>query len=893
MILRTHAMSLLLFPALLLTASGREADPTEMQEIASNPGPQDRPNILLIIVDDMGFSDIGAFGSEIQTPRLDSLAGEGIKFTNFYNHAKCSPTRGAIQSSVMVQGPRGVDLGSDLTRGLVDAGYAAFGVGKNHGSFGNGPYRMRFSMDGGAANHFNPGVQRPGESEVPARKPGKGTSPSNNWTVDNVSRDVKNGDYIFPADWYSTVSFTDIGIRYLNDHLGPDEPFFMILSYTAPHWPLHALPEDKALFEGAYDEGWDVIRTHRYQRLKKLGFFGEDIPLSPVIPGQRDWEGLSEAAKEDFADRMETHAAMVHRLDLEIGRLIDHLEAMGRLDNTMVVFLSDNGADTRAYSTTTDSSASRPDTTSQTSYVGFGREWANAANSPFRLHKRTLFEGGARAPIFMTWPGLLPEERKGKWNDTLGHVVDLLPTFFDAAGVAIPDDIEGKSLKPVFETGTRSGTEAHAGLGFQYGDYIGYRRGDFKLVSHEGRNWELYNMAIDPAETKDLADVPAYASLVAELETAFDDWATYGGTTTRNFFVGDYDGGADQGAQPVPGGNGEVGLSGTNITYATATDNDSSAAQLSYRGYWSYRDDLETIGDILAWAHPVNSSFRANTASLGGLTSQDDIARGATVHLYVLVEDENANRAAYSRPANWTRPTRGHAPTPGEITAITAQEPESVAVTWTKGADPEDAALDYALIVADRPVNTVEAALTHGRFITGYLPENTAATATRLAAGEHHFSVLVRDSSGNIVITPLADDLDDSSATLSIGAVSTYEAYVSAAGSPDALLDPDGDANQNGLSNFADVALSRDPLAHGGGQPLELLGTDPLSLSFPNGRDQLDARFRIVVNSSLDFINDREMLFDSAMNPWPKDHSIDLPLIENPGTFIRMEIEPQ
>jgi arylsulfatase len=249
------------------------------------------PNILLILVDDLGFSDLGCYGSEIQTPNLDSLAQRGIRFANFYNHAKCNPTRSSIPRGAYAQQPPQSGISNVLAQRLKDSGYATLFVGKNHSGEADGAYRMRYSMNGGAENHFNPGFQRTGETQVPAHGVND-IAPDCDWRIDNVLVDVTGGTYEFPANHYSTVTFTDKAIQYLDTQVGADEPFFLYLSLTAPHFPLQALPADKAAYAGVYEVGWDVIRTRRFARQKKLGLFGDTVSLSPIIPDQySNWPG--------------------------------------------------------------------------------------------------------------------------------------------------------------------------------------------------------------------------------------------------------------------------------------------------------------------------------------------------------------------------------------------------------------------------------------------------------------------------------------------------------------------------------------------------------------------------------------------------------------------------
>lgn len=856
--------------------------------------PADQPDIVLILVDDMGYSDIGAFGSEIQTPHLDRLANQGIRFTHFYNQAKCETTRAAIDSGAYQQQIAGQALGSGLASELNALGYRTLYSGKNHGGRVQ-DYDMRTSMDGGAENHFNPGLQREGESDVPARKPGD-TLPSNNWTIDNVFKNVRSGAYRFPADFYSTTFYTGKAIEYLQNQVAADEPFFLYLAYTAPHWPLHALPEDKALYADTYQVGWDVIRAQRFARLKKLGILPETAQLSPRDPDVPAWDSLSPAQRADYADRMATHAAMIHRVDQEVGRLMETIEAMGRAENLVTVFLSDNGATNQDYYVTTRSDGSAPDTTSQTSYVGFGPGWCDAANSPFRQLKRNAYEGGSKTPMFMHWPAGIAGARRGELNPSVGHVIDLLPTFVHLGGGTPPGNIEGKSLYPVLLDGTRSGAEAPAYIGLQYGSTLGLRKGDYKIVTKEGRNWGLYNVMADPAETDDLSADPSKAATLAELEASFDAWATRGGIGVRTFFVGSYDGGAGQGARPVPGGGGAITVTGTGtagfqMAITAASDAETPSTSLTYASYWSYRDDLATVDEIRAHAENYNT-WAANKRSFS-IPQSDGFYRGTIVQAYVLVRDAQLNAAVYG-PAAAAIPYLGTPPTPGEITAVEVTGLASARITWTAASD-DQAGVRTAIFVAERPLMTVGDAFAYGRLLAPVSAGLTEVEAERLSRGTSWFAVVAIDSDDNAVLYPLAAAVQSASIELAVGAVSRYSDMVQRMGSPSELLDPHGDANQNGLSNLIEYAFGSDPSAQPGNQQtvLHLDGTWPPSLRFYGDRDLRDLQYQVVADTGLDFGPDAVVLFDSASDRWMFDPTGMAVLPTNwtdPVGFFRIEV---
>ena len=726
------------------------------------------PNIVLILVDDVGYASFGAYGSEIHTPHIDQLANTGIRFTHFYNQAKCSPTRGAIHKGAYTQQIPGNSLGANLPNAMAALGYRTLYVGKEHGS-GSKNYQMRSIMTPASYNHFNPGVPRPGgEQDRPAYTASLPQDPQADWVLDNQTVDVVGGGYVFPEDFYSTSFFTDTAVRYIETETTTGQPFFLYLAYTAAHWPLQALPEDLAVYEGAYNAGWDVIRAQRFARQQALGLLSESAQLSPREPNLRAWNDLSDAEKADYARRMETYAAMVHRVDLGVGRIVDALKARGDYENTLIVLLSDNGATNQSYNLTTKTDGSAPDPTSPTSYIGFGPEWCNAANAPFRGHKRMVYEGGAHTPFIVHWPQGIPANRRGEINASIGHVIDLLPTFVEAGGGTPPANIEGLSLMPIIETGTRSGADEHPFIGMQYSENLALRMGDMKIVSSEGRNWGLFDMSVDPTESTDLSAQPAFAPTLANLESKFDEWATRGGVGVRKYFIGAYDGGPDQGEKPVPGNGGAILISnvsanGFDIDIAAASDHETAAANLVYASYWSYRGDLETVEEILTYARMYNN-WQANRSNF---SIPRQFYRGSEVYGYVLVRDEQSNISVYHGGAAAAIPYDNTAPTPGIITSIIPGR-DSAEIRWTAATDDQPG-LKYALFVADQPMTTVGEAFCFGRLVKPISENLTSDVANRLPKGKSHFAVVVIDSDDNAVLYPVASGMPAPQVDLAVG----------------------------------------------------------------------------------------------------------------------------
>ncbi len=538
------------------------------------------------------------------------------------------------------------------------------------------------------------------------------------------------------------------------------------------------------------------------------------------------------------------------------------------------------------------------DLTSQTSYVGFGPEWADAANTPFRQHKQTIYEGGANTPFILHWPAGIPAERRGEINRSVGHVIDLLPTFVELAGGDPPSNIEGRSLVPVIETGTRTGSDAHPYIGLQYAGTLGLTMDNMKIISDEGRNWGLFDLSADPAETNDLSADPDHSATLATLESKFDEWATRGGVGVRNFFAGSYDGGADQGDRPVPGDDGAIQLgdvdtNGFDMSIAAASDSETATADLEYASYWSYRGDLETVQDLLTHAEPFNN-WAKNRLSFS-IPLKSGFLRGTDVYGYVTVRDADDNIAVYGPAAAAAIPFAGTAPGGGEVTRIEPVGQHQVEIEWTAAAGGAGD-LRHTVYIAEQPMNNVGEALAHGRPAAPAAESPTSATVTHLTHGLHYFAVVAVDADDNAILLPPADGVGDGSVDVAVGAVSTYGDFVALHGNPPELADPDADANGNGLSNFADYALGNDPLAHRWtAAPLSIASVEPPRVRFPGQPYLRDVRYKLVANPSLDFASDRAIVFDSATDRWEVDPGGAF-IATDPETFtdrrfFRLEVE--
>lgn len=497
--------------------------------IGTYAGKEDNPpNILIILADDLGFSDLGCYGGEIKTPNLDKLAKGGIRFTRFNNCARCWPSRAALLTGYYPQqvgrdnapgiqgGGKGVRPGwaKLLPDYLKDAKYRSYHSGKWH--IDGMPVENGFDHSyylGDQGRFFNPKTHYSDDRKLPAVEKGTG--------------------------FYSTIEIADRAIGHLKDHAAkyPGNPFFSYVAFTAPHFPLHALPEDIKAVGDRYASGWEKLREQRWERLKKMHIVeGELSEVEPDLGppyhfpealktlGENEvnrpvpWESLTPVQKKFQQDKMTIHAAMVERMDKEIGRIIAQLEDMDAFDNTLVLFLSDNGASAEIM-VRDDGHDPAATPGSADTYLCLGPGWSTMCNTPFRKHKTWVHEGGSCTPFIVHWPEGISE--RGKLRHTYGHVTDIVPTVLDLAGV--PDkkrgDIAfpGVSLKTVFE----KETIREYPVWFYHEGNRALGLGDWKLVAVKDKPWELYNLKTDRAETNDLAG--QYPEKVKEMESKWSN----------------------------------------------------------------------------------------------------------------------------------------------------------------------------------------------------------------------------------------------------------------------------------------------------------------------------------------------------------------------------------
>ena len=474
----------------------------------------DRPNILLIMADDMGFSDIGCYGGEVRTPHIDSLAKRGIRFTQCYNNAKCGPTRASLLTGLYDQqvGTRPLKHSVTLGEVLRTAGYRTLMAGKWHQEeipVKRG-FDRYFGLADGCCNFWNPGREREGEPP-----PGRKRKSWRRWAIDDkVFQPYTPED----RDFYTTDAFTDYALQYLDQYGQEDRPIFLYLAYTAPHYPLHAWPEDIARYRDTYTVGWDEIRRRRWKRQVEMGLAADHWDPAPRDPSVTPWDEAK--GKDAWALKMAVYAAMIDRMDQNIGRVLEKFRRLGRLQNTLVIFLSDNGGCAENVNKTPDIPPGP-----LPSYRTVDRPWANCSNTPFRKYKSWDHEGGICTPFIVSWPRVIHDG--GRIDRHVGHIIDVMATLCDVAGAEYPAEfnghkvlpLEGKSLRPLIEGKDRQGHEA---LYWQFGASKAVRAGKWKLVQHGKADWELYRMDADRCELKDLAK--QHPDRAASMAKMWDDW---------------------------------------------------------------------------------------------------------------------------------------------------------------------------------------------------------------------------------------------------------------------------------------------------------------------------------------------------------------------------------
>jgi len=501
---------------------------TESADAASHGGAP-RPNIILILADDMGYSDIGCFGAEIATPNLDGMAKDGTRFSQFYNYARCCPTRASLLTGVHPHqagmGHMTTHLGYDEYQGylgrncttmaevLKTAGYRTFMSGKWHIG---GSHYLKDRADWDLGGETQPTPVTRGFDEHYGTLTGAGSYYDPVTLVHNDKLIEPEGD-----DFFYTDAIADNAVRMIDGHGSADDPFFLYLAFTAPHWPLHAHPEDIAKYEGKYSGGWDELRKNRHEELKGQRLLDSKWEISPRNEDSTDWREVKN--KDWDGARMAVYAAMIDRMDQGVGRVLAKLDAMGVADNTLVIFHSDNGgcaeflkedgvidiAPTETRAGKPVQMGNRPSVRpgAEDTYMSYDLPWANASNSPFRLFKHWVHEGGISTPFVARWPGKV---NAGQIAHSPAHITDLMATFVEVSGAKYPTEVDGNAI-PAME-----GESLFAAL--QGKDWVRERPiciehegncavcdGQWKLVRKYPGDWELYDMEADRTELHDLS----------------------------------------------------------------------------------------------------------------------------------------------------------------------------------------------------------------------------------------------------------------------------------------------------------------------------------------------------------------------------------------------------
>jgi len=489
-----------------------------------------KPNIIVILVDDMGFADLGCYGSEIPTPNLDRLAAGGLRFTHFHNDSRCSPSRATVLTGLYSQeagigvltgqrkGPDGQPLPGylghlndhcvTLAEVLHGAGYFTAMTGKWHVGQEHGvvPWNRGFdrSLNSPAGGFYFPADQ--------------------NTHLFLNGHDVgRGGQEGVPADWYSTDLWTTYGLKFIQEAQEAKKPFFLYLAYNAPHFPLEAPAEDIAKFRGKYLAGWDKLRDERYARQIKQGVIDAAWPLSPRPPEVKPWDGLSPEQKDRFDHIMAIYAACVYHMDKEVGVLVAGLVQRGLLDNTLILFMSDNGGN---YESGPNGRLEGANPGGPDSTVFCGQSWATLENTPFRRYKHFEHEGGISSPFIVHWPAGIPA--KNELRDQQAHLIDIMTTCVEVSGAQYPSQFNGHDIHPM---DGRSLVPAFANQPIQrdaiYWEHEGNAavlQGDWKLVRFRWNGvWELYNIKADRTEQHDLS--AAQPEKVKQLSAMWNDWA--------------------------------------------------------------------------------------------------------------------------------------------------------------------------------------------------------------------------------------------------------------------------------------------------------------------------------------------------------------------------------
>ncbi|MEC8555871.1 MAG: arylsulfatase [Planctomycetota bacterium] len=484
-----------------------------------------RPNIVIVLVDDMGFSDIGCYGGEIETPNLDRMAAGGLRFTQFYNAGRCCPTRASLMTGLH---PHQVGIGH-MTE----------------------PPERRLGFDGAYQGHLNDNCTTIAEvlkaADYHTLMVGKwhlgyheqadwptnrgfdkflgGISGAFNYFKPEGSRGLTNGTEPYEAgdDFYATDTFTDIACDYISKATkADDKPFFLYLAFNAPHWPLNTKMAEFKKYKGKYREGWNALMNTRLAKQQAMGMFAEDITPAPHVG--RSWDKLSDEKKDEMDSIQAAYAGCIDSIDQNMGKLTEHLKSLGKLDNTVIFFLSDNGACQEGGDLGQFKEEWLENPPAGTAGIRQGLAWANASNTPFRLYKHFVHEGGACTPMIAHWPAGIPKASNGQFVRQFAYLPDFMATCVELAGAQYPSDIPacvGNSF--VANLSGRDAVIHDAPIYWEHEGNAAMRWGDWKLVKEWKKPWELYNIAKDRTEMENLVDFEA--AQFKKMLAMWESWA--------------------------------------------------------------------------------------------------------------------------------------------------------------------------------------------------------------------------------------------------------------------------------------------------------------------------------------------------------------------------------
>jgi arylsulfatase A-like enzyme len=607
---RGLALSLLFAP--LLTRSSLSA-PQKPVPTAK------KPNIVVILADDMGYSDIGCYGGEIKTPNLDKLAQGGVRFTQFYNTARCCPTRASLLTGLYPHeagvghmteervGPDGKVLPGyeghlnqecvTMAEVLKGAGYFTAMTGKWHvgQNFGVVPWNRGFdrSLNAPSGGFYFPDGPRA--------------------DVFYNGKNLHRRDAPLPQQWYSTDLWTDFGLKFVDEARQAKKPFFLYLAENAPHFPLQAPPADIARWRGKYKAGWDKLRQARYDRQIQIGLIDKKWPLSPRLPEVPAWDSLTPAQQDRYDNIMAIYAAVVEHMDTAIGRLVDGLKQRGELDNTLILFMSDNGGNAES-GVPGRLEGTSPGDAQSTVFVG--QCWATLNNTPLVRYKHFTDEGGISTPLIAHWPKGIAPARDGKLETQPGHVSDIMATVVDVSHAKYPATFNGHAIHPMEGVSLRPGFAGQSlnrthPIFWEHEENRAVREGTWKLVALRGQPWRLYDMSIDRTEQHDLA-----AAQPQRVKAMTADWYAYA-VRTHVLPLGGWK--APILGQQGKGGKGKKGGgTGNGLTHFDLKKGDSF--------------NLAQSPDVGGHGFTIKAKFDADSSS-GVIVAQGGTARGYALFL--------------------------------------------------------------------------------------------------------------------------------------------------------------------------------------------------------------------------------------------------------------------